>query len=51
MQSKFMSVKCLPDGALPEDEKRNIAVSRMLIDEKEDKYEYINYLLLWAKKE
>lgn len=51
MQSKFMSVKCLPDGELPEDEKRNLAVRGLLLAATEDKYESINYLLLWAKKE
>ena len=46
MQSKFMSVKCLPDGELPEDEKRNLAVRGLLLAATEDKYESINYLLL-----
>lgn len=46
MQSKFMSVKCLPDGELPEDEKRNLAVHGLLLAATEDKYESINYLLL-----
>ena len=46
MQSKFMSVKCLPDGELPEDEKRNLAVRELLLAATEDKYESINYLLL-----
>ena len=31
MQSKFMSVKCLSDGELPEDEKRNLAVCGLLL--------------------
>ena len=46
MQSKFMSVKCLPDGELPEDEKRNLAVHGLLLAATEDKHESINYLLL-----
>ena len=46
-----MSVKCLPDGELPEDEKRNLAVRGLLLAATEDKYESINYLLLLAKKE
>ena len=46
MQSNFMSVKCLPDGELPEDEKRNLAVRGLLLAATEDKYESINYLLL-----
>lgn len=46
MQSKFMSVKCLPDGELPEDEKRNLAVHGLLLATTEDKHESINYLLL-----
>ena len=46
MQSKFMSVKCLPDGELPEDEKRNLAVRGLLLAATEDKYESINYLRL-----
>ena len=46
MQSKFMSVKCLPDGELPEDEKRNLAVRELLLAATEDKYESIDYLLL-----
>ena len=46
MQSKFMSVKCLPDGELPEDEKRNLAVRGLLLAATEDKYESIDYLLL-----
>lgn len=46
MQSKFMSVKCLPNGELPEDEKRNLAVRGLLLAATEDKYESIDYLLL-----
>ena len=46
MQSKFTSVKCLPDGELPEDEKRNLAVRGLLLAATEDKHESINYLLL-----
>lgn len=37
-----MSVKCLPDGELPEDEKRNLAVRGLLLAATEDKYESID---------
>ena len=38
-----MSVKCLPDGELPEDEKRNLAVRGLLLAATEDKAEIISY--------
>ncbi len=37
MQSKFMCVKCLSDGELPKDEKRNLAVRELLLAATEDK--------------
>mgnify|MGYP000668289067 CR=1 FL=1 len=45
-----MSVKCLPDGELPEDEKRNLAVRGLLLAATEDKYESIDYHPIVSRK-
>ena len=52
MQSKFMCVKCLSDGELPKDEKRNLAVRELLLAATEDKQiKIISYCVRKSKKE